>query len=264
MPWRRLPFERPRVLTAMIAGATATQFIRGSRSLSPAAKELVAGVASLAPAVVALRSSSSRRITVPSTSRSAPTSTDEPAEKEHERCGSHLLGPLLGTLAIGNIARDPRAEAVQGRRARPGVARRGRGLDRDLRVDGPPPRPPGREGAREAGSRAPAPARDRRADPGAARGRGSRAGCVPGAREHGLTPGPRVSAPRPGGLRPPGREDARRLLHRRLLQPRALGSPADGRHPRVVMQVFQKNHACVGGLDEAIAILKLCSHDWER
>ena len=38
----------------------------------------------------------------------------------------------------------------------------------------------------------------------------------------------------------------------------------DGRHPRVVMQVFQKKHAYVGGMDEAIAILKLCSHDWEQ
>src|SRR5262245_47037768 len=38
---------------------------------------------------------------------------------------------------------------------------------------------------------------------------------------------------------------------------------ADGRHPRVVMQVFQKNEAVLGGMDEAIAILKLCSHDWE-
>jgi nicotinate phosphoribosyltransferase len=38
---------------------------------------------------------------------------------------------------------------------------------------------------------------------------------------------------------------------------------ADGRHPRVVMQVFQKRDAYLGGLDEAIAILKLCSHDWE-
>ena len=36
----------------------------------------------------------------------------------------------------------------------------------------------------------------------------------------------------------------------------------DGRHPRVVMQVFQKKHAYLGGMDEAIAILKLCSHDW--
>ncbi len=37
----------------------------------------------------------------------------------------------------------------------------------------------------------------------------------------------------------------------------------DGRHPRVVMQVFQRNHAMLGGVDEAIAILKLCSDDWD-
>src|SRR5690242_17327986 len=36
----------------------------------------------------------------------------------------------------------------------------------------------------------------------------------------------------------------------------------DGRRPDVVMQVFQKNHAYLGGMDEAIAILKLCAHDW--
>ncbi len=35
----------------------------------------------------------------------------------------------------------------------------------------------------------------------------------------------------------------------------------DGRHPRVVMQVFQKKHAWLGGMDEAIAVLKLCAHD---
>ena len=38
---------------------------------------------------------------------------------------------------------------------------------------------------------------------------------------------------------------------------------ADGRRPRVVMQVFQKNTSYLGGMDEAIAVLKLCSHDWE-
>ena len=37
----------------------------------------------------------------------------------------------------------------------------------------------------------------------------------------------------------------------------------DGRRPRVVMQVFQKKHAYLGGMDEAIAILKLASHDWD-
>ncbi len=36
----------------------------------------------------------------------------------------------------------------------------------------------------------------------------------------------------------------------------------DGRRPQVVMQVFQKREAYLGGMDEAIAILELCSHDW--
>ncbi len=38
---------------------------------------------------------------------------------------------------------------------------------------------------------------------------------------------------------------------------------ADGRQPNVVMQVFQKKNAYLGGMDEALAILKLCSHDWD-
>ena len=37
---------------------------------------------------------------------------------------------------------------------------------------------------------------------------------------------------------------------------------ADGYHPHVTMQVFGKQHAFLGGIDEAIAILKLCSWDW--
>src|SRR3954453_23367029 len=36
---------------------------------------------------------------------------------------------------------------------------------------------------------------------------------------------------------------------------------ADGRHPRVVVQVFQKNDAWLGGVDEAIAILRLCADE---
>jgi nicotinate phosphoribosyltransferase len=38
----------------------------------------------------------------------------------------------------------------------------------------------------------------------------------------------------------------------------------DGRHPQVVMQVFQKKNAFLGGMDEAIAILKLCAEGFER
>jgi nicotinate phosphoribosyltransferase len=38
----------------------------------------------------------------------------------------------------------------------------------------------------------------------------------------------------------------------------------DGRHPQVVMQVFQKQNAYLGGMDEAIAILKLCAEGFEQ
>jgi nicotinate phosphoribosyltransferase len=34
---------------------------------------------------------------------------------------------------------------------------------------------------------------------------------------------------------------------------------AEGHHPRVTMQVFQKHDSVLGGIDEAIAVLKLCS-----
>jgi nicotinate phosphoribosyltransferase len=37
----------------------------------------------------------------------------------------------------------------------------------------------------------------------------------------------------------------------------------EGRHPHVTMQVFQKRASVLGGIDEAIAILKLCSGDWD-
>jgi nicotinate phosphoribosyltransferase len=37
----------------------------------------------------------------------------------------------------------------------------------------------------------------------------------------------------------------------------------DERHPRVVMQVFQKKDSILAGIDEAVAVLKLGADDWE-
>jgi nicotinate phosphoribosyltransferase len=37
-----------------------------------------------------------------------------------------------------------------------------------------------------------------------------------------------------------------------------------GHRPRVTMQVFGKSHAYLGGIDEAIAILKLCAERWDE
>jgi nicotinate phosphoribosyltransferase len=35
-------------------------------------------------------------------------------------------------------------------------------------------------------------------------------------------------------------------------------------HPHVTMQVFQKRQSILGGIDEALAVLKLCSDDWAQ
>ncbi len=37
----------------------------------------------------------------------------------------------------------------------------------------------------------------------------------------------------------------------------------DGRRPQVLVQAFQKKQAVLGGMDEAIAVLKLCVDDWD-
>jgi hypothetical protein len=103
LPAAKLPFEKPRVLTAMIAGAAVTQIARGSKSLSPAAREIVAAIASLAPAAVALRSSELAAYHGAEHIAIGTYEHGEAREKEHERCGSHLVGPLLVASAAGNL-----------------------------------------------------------------------------------------------------------------------------------------------------------------
>ncbi|MBA2361637.1 MAG: DUF1385 domain-containing protein [Actinobacteria bacterium] len=102
VPEARLPFERPAVLAALAAGAVFTHFVRSSGRLGPAAKELIAGLASLGPAAVALRGSTLAAYHGAEHISIGTYEHGEPREKEHERCGSHLIGPLLATMAAGN------------------------------------------------------------------------------------------------------------------------------------------------------------------
>ena len=55
----------------------------------------------------------------------------------------------------------------------------------------------------------------------------------------------------------------RRVTTPCVLQLRALDASWPTIAIRVVMQVFQRRHSLLGGMDEAIAILKLCSDDWD-
>jgi uncharacterized protein YqhQ len=111
LPEAELPFERPRVLAAIVGSAVAVRLVRGSRRLGPAAQELVSGLLSIAPAALALRGGElagyhgAEHVSIGSYEHG------EPRAKEHERCGSHLVGPLVATTAVGNAlaARAPAA-----------------------------------------------------------------------------------------------------------------------------------------------------------
>src|SRR5918999_2054186 len=102
LPEARLPFERPRVLTAMVASAGIAGLARGSRALTPAARETVATLASLVPAALALRGGELAAYHGAEHISIGTYEHGEAREKEHERCGSHLLGPLLVTTAAGS------------------------------------------------------------------------------------------------------------------------------------------------------------------
>jgi uncharacterized protein YqhQ len=93
----------------MLASATIVRVARDSHRLAPAAQELLAGALSIAPAALALRTSElagyhgAEHISIGSYEHG------EKRAKEHERCGSHLLGPLVATSALANTvsARAP-------------------------------------------------------------------------------------------------------------------------------------------------------------
>ena len=103
LPEARLPFERPTVLAATVASATAVQVLRRSTKVGDAARELLSGALSLAPAVFALRGG---ELAAYHGAEHVSIGTYEHGEKrakEHERCGSHLIGPILAASAVGNV-----------------------------------------------------------------------------------------------------------------------------------------------------------------
>jgi uncharacterized protein YqhQ len=103
LPAAQLPMQSPRVLASMVGAAVAVKGVRESGRLRPAAQELVSGLLSLAPAMLAMRGSElasyhgAEHISI-GTYEHGPGAT-----KEHERCGGHLIGPLVATSAVGNV-----------------------------------------------------------------------------------------------------------------------------------------------------------------
>jgi uncharacterized protein YqhQ len=124
MPAAKLPFESPAVLGVAAAASLGGAQLR--RRLRGAGGEAAAAFVSLAPAVFALRGGElaqyhgveHKAIAAYEAADDATDAAD--TDKEHDRCGSHLVAPMLTAAAVGNVAmrraglRGPAAEAAIG------------------------------------------------------------------------------------------------------------------------------------------------------
>jgi uncharacterized protein YqhQ len=102
-----LPQEEPRLLAATLAGAAGAVLLRRRASRAPLASELAVTALSLAPVLFALRGSRLARFhgaEHKSVAAFESGSDVHEAAKEHDRCGSNLLGPMLLTNLAGGLA----------------------------------------------------------------------------------------------------------------------------------------------------------------
>jgi uncharacterized protein YqhQ len=101
----RLPFEDVRVIAAMFIASSASRALRRRRS--SATGELVQAVLGLAPAMVALsdRNLAAYHGVEHKAIGAYEQGSDDPATatKEHERCGSNLVVPMLVLSAAGQL-----------------------------------------------------------------------------------------------------------------------------------------------------------------
>jgi uncharacterized protein YqhQ len=104
----KLPFEDLRVIGAMVAASSAARALR--RHESSAAGELIQAVLGLAPALVALsdRDLAAYHGVEHKAIGAYEAGSDDPttATKEHERCGSNLVAPMLIFSAAGQLLLD--------------------------------------------------------------------------------------------------------------------------------------------------------------
>jgi uncharacterized protein YqhQ len=115
LPQAKLPFARPGVLAALGATMLGGKLLRRSDSLSRGGRELVAGGLALLPAAVALREPGlaeyhgAEHVSIGTYERGG-----DPAPKEHPRCGSQLIGPLLASSFVANVAASAAPRPARG------------------------------------------------------------------------------------------------------------------------------------------------------
>jgi len=103
LPQARFPFERPSVLGALAATTVAARLLRRSK-LSGSTRELAAHAVAFAPAALALRGHDlaayhgAEHVSIGTYERGG-----ERAPKEHPRCGSQLIPPMVATSLAANV-----------------------------------------------------------------------------------------------------------------------------------------------------------------
>jgi uncharacterized protein YqhQ len=108
LPEAQLPFARGPVLGAALGSVVAVRGVRVSR-LGDTAKELLGSLLSVAPALLMFRGGTvaayhgAEHIAIGSYEHGTLRT------REHERCGTHLAGPMLAAATAGNVlaARAP-------------------------------------------------------------------------------------------------------------------------------------------------------------
>jgi uncharacterized protein YqhQ len=109
----RLPFEDVRVLAAMFAASGASRSLR--RGESTAIREVAQALLGLAPALVALgdRDLAAYHGVEHKAIGAYEAGSEDPASatKEHERCGSNLVAPMLVLSAVGQLLLDRALES---------------------------------------------------------------------------------------------------------------------------------------------------------
>ena len=114
IPQARFPFERPSVLAAILGTAVAARALRRSR-LSPGTREMAAAGVAFLPAALALRGPDlaayhgAEHISIGTYENGG-----EPAPKEHPRCGSQLIAPMVATSLAVNVAASKAPAGTRG------------------------------------------------------------------------------------------------------------------------------------------------------
>ena len=113
LPAAKLPMQSRSTLVAVAGTSLAVRNVRESARLGPAARELVVSLLAFAPAVLALRGGELAQYHGAEHISIGTYEHGSGATKEHERCGGHLIGPLLATSAVGNTLASLAPERVR-------------------------------------------------------------------------------------------------------------------------------------------------------